>query len=280
MIYDAIIYSANISGVVASIILKNKGQKVLLLNRYGFFGGTITESLNLLQKKIEFKKDSITQNIFTKIAELNEGILFEDESRIILNPEVVKYVLQKVCEENEFEILFHITPYKVEVTSELINFTVIGREGEIKFSTRSLIDLSTEFTFAPLLDKHSRKFIDSRINFISLPVKEIVLKDFIRKIKLKDERWWISVDLRPNNLFDVEEIATQTLDKIDELLRRNKSRIQIVPAQSQLNFLFKKTNKFDARISFITDHTKKYEPEEELFIAQKIEEQLNNESNL
>lgn len=280
MKFDTIIYSSSISGVVASIILKNKGQKVLLLNRYGFFGGSITESLNLLQKKIEFKKETITQEILNKISELNEGILFEDQEHILLNPEVVKYILQKFCEENEIELLFHIIPYKVESINDLINITVIGREGEIKFSTSRLIDLSTEFTFAPLLDKLSRKFVDSRINFISLPVDETALTNFIRKIKLKDERWWISFDLKTENLFEVEELANQTLDKIDELLRQNKSRIQIVPAQSQLNFLFKKTNKLDERILFITDFVNEFKEDEEILIAQKIEEQLYNEANI
>ncbi|MGB9663969.1 MAG: FAD-dependent oxidoreductase [Ignavibacteria bacterium] len=280
MKFDTIIYSANISGVVASLILKYKGQKVLLLNRYGFFGGTITESLNLLQKKVELDSDTYTHKILNRVAEFNEGILFKDDKYILFNPEIVKYILQKLCEENEIELLFHITPYQIDFSDETIKVTVIGKEGEINLSTSRLIDLSSEFTFAPLIDKTSRKFLNAKVNFISTPVNEAVLVEGARKIKLKDERWWISVDLNPQNIFEVEENANQTLDKIDELLRQNKSRIQIVPAQSHLIFSFQKSNKFDQRISFITDFVEKFESTDEILIAKRIEEHFSNEANI
>lgn len=280
MKFDTVIYSASISGVIASIVLKNKGHKVLLLNRYGFFGGTITESLNLLQKKIELDQKTYTQKILNRISEFNEGFLFKDHKLILFNPEVVKYVLQKFCEENEIELLFHITPYRIHFTNESIKVTLIGKEGEINLSTSRLIDLSTEFTLAPLIDKKSRNFLNARINFISLPVNEPDLDKISRKIKLKDQRWWISINLDTQNLLEVEDIATQTLDKVDELLRQNKSRIQIVPAQSHLIFSFHKSDKFDKRISFITDFIEKFETDDEILIAKKIEEHFSNEANI
>lgn len=47
--YDYIIYSASLAGVLTAIDLSNKGHSVLLLNFYGFMGGSITESLNCYQ---------------------------------------------------------------------------------------------------------------------------------------------------------------------------------------------------------------------------------------
>ena len=280
--FDTIIYSANLSGVITSIIQKKKGQKVLLLNRYGFFGGSITESLNLLQKKVDLNPDQnqILSGILERICEFKEGFLFEDDDTLVLNPEVLKYVLQKICEENEIDLLFHITPYRIDFDEDLIKITVIGREGEIHFTTSRLVDFSTEFTFAPLIDKTSRRFLHSRVNFISLPVNSEVLKNVSRKIKLKDGRWWLSIDLNCPDIFQVEEEATQTLDQIDELLRQNKSRVQIVPAQSHLIFSFKRTDKFERRISFITDFVNHFEPVYEILISQKIEDQLKNEINI
>ncbi len=280
--FDTIIYSANLSGVIASIIQKKKGKKVLLLNRYGFFGGTITECLNLFQKKIDLNlmQCEILREIFSRIYDFKEGILFEDEKHFLINPEVLKYVLQKICEENEIELLFHITPYRIEFLKDTINITLIGKEGEIKFSASRLMDFSNEYTLAPSIDKSSRRFLHSRVNFISSPDNYEVLKDVNRKIKLKDERWWLSVDLNSSNLYEVEEVSTQILDKFDELLRQNKSRIQIVPAQSHLIFSFTRTNKFDRRILLITDFIDSYEPEDEILIAQKIEVQLNDETSI
>lgn len=279
--YDVIIYPANLSGVVASIFLKKNFKRILLLNRYGFFGGSITESLNLLQRKPEedFDRDKVLNSILKRVKEFNEGILFEDAQYILFNPEVVKYVLQKVCEENEIELLFHITPYRVNLIEDLINITVIGKEGEINFTTSKMFDFSTEFTFAPLIDKTSRIFSKAQVNFISLPVDEKILQNVNRKIRLKDKRWWLSIDLNTQNLFDVEDIATQTSDKIDELLRQNRSRIQIVPAQSHLMFTLNQRAKFDERISFITDFVNIFEPENEILIAEEIEKRLSDEKN-
>lgn len=280
--FDTIVYSASLSGVIASIILKNVGQKVLLLNRYGFFGGSITESLNLFLKKVDLNstQNEILKDILKRINDFKEGILFENENYILINPEVLKYVLQKIFEENEIEILFHITPYRIEFLEDAINITLIGKEGEINLSASRLMDFSNEYTLAPLIDKSSRRFLHSRVNFISLPFNYEVLKDVNRKIKLKDERWWLSVDLNSSNLYEVEEVSTQILDKYDELLRQNKSRIQIVPAQSHLIFSFTRTNKFDRRILFITDFIDSYEQEDEILIAQKIEVQLNDKTNI
>ena len=280
--FDTIVYSASLSGVIASIILKNKGQKVLLLNRYGFFGGSITESLNLFQKKVDLNstQNEILKDTLKRICDFKEGILFENENFILFNPEVLKYVLQKICEENEIDLLFHITPYRIEIINDEINLTVIGKEGEIEFTTSRLMDFSTEFTFAPLIDKNSRRFLKSKINFICLPVDGKVLESVDRKIKLNDERWWLSTNLNTAELLSVEEVATQKLDQIDELLRQNNSRIQIVPAQSHLIFSFTRTEKFDRRISFITDFVKSFQPEDEVLIAQKIETQLSNETNI
>ncbi|MCR4417615.1 MAG: FAD-dependent oxidoreductase [Ignavibacteria bacterium] len=279
--YDVIIYPANLSGVVASIFLKKNFKKVLLLNRYGFFGGSITESLNLLQRKPveDYDRDKVLNSILKRVKEFNEGILFEDDQYILFNPEVVKYVLQKVCEENEIELLFHITPYQVNFTEDLINIIVIGKEGEINFTTSKMFDFSTEFTFAPLIDKTMRAFSKAQVNFISLPVDEKILQNVNRKIRLKDKRWWLSIDLNTQNLFDVEDIATQTLDKIDELLRQNRSRIQIVPAQSHLIFTLNQKAKVDKRISFITDFVNIFEPENEILIAREIEKRLSDEKN-
>lgn len=279
LIFDAIIFGANVSGVVCANFLKNIGQKVLILNRYGFFGGTITESLNLYQRKPsnEFKTE-VVQNLIDRISSDKDGILFENSSHFILNPEVLKYNLQKFCEENEIELLFHIFPFKINFENDWIELIVIGREGEISLKAKYIFDFSTEFTLAPLIDKYSRRFVKSFVNFISLPVKdEKIFDEAYHKIKLKDNRWWISLQHENLSLFDVEEIAQNHFDLFDEKLRQQKSRIQIVPAQSNLIFNFERTEGFKKNIFFIKDFVSSFKHDDEIIISSIIEKALKNE---
>ncbi len=281
--FDSIIYSANFAGVVAASILKLKNQHVLLLNRYGFFGGTITESLNLFQRKIYKNSDNsaLTHKILKEISNDKDGILYENDIHLIFNPEVVKYALQKIVEENKIELLFHITPYKVEYENEQIRLSVFGREGIIKLNCKYLFDFSTEFTFAPLIDISSRTFDSAFVNFITLPVNnEKVFDNVFIKKKLKDDRWWISVKNEADNLFEIEESAQNIFDRFDDQLRKHKGRIQIVPAQSNLIFNFKKSEKFKTKIFFIKDFIDNFNYDDEIIIAQKIEETIQNDKSL
>ncbi len=280
-IFDTIIYSANLTAVVAASLFKSMGKNVLILNRYGFFGGTITESLNLYQKKIKWNEEAeVTDRIIENIIANRDGVLYEDEDHFILNPEIVKYILQKKCEENNLELLFHIVPYKISFNEEFINLIVIGKEGEIGLKCKRIFDFSTEFAFAPLVDKSSRNFVKSFVNFMSLPLKdEKILDQVFRKIILKDNRLWISIEHENVNLLTVEEIAQSDFDFFDNVLRKNQSRIQVVPAQSNLIFNFFRTEKFDERISLITDFVSSFNPEDEILIAAEIEKGLKDEFN-
>lgn len=272
--FDVVIYSANLAGIIAASVLKSKGKKVLLLNRYGFVGGTLTESLNLYQKKIPsaFNKSDIINQILRRIYSNKDGILFENEDYFVLNPEVIKYILQKFCEEKNIELLFHIAPYKIEFREDQIDLIIIGREGKIYLKCKSLLDFSTEFTFAPLIDKSSRILKKSFVNFITLPVSnEKIFDDVYCKIKLRDNRWWISIEHKDLNLLNVEELAQNSFEEFDIKLRERNSRIQIIPAQSNLIFEFQKSDKFDKKISFITDFVSSFNVDDEVIFSNKIE---------
>lgn len=281
LIFDTIIYAANFSGVVSAYYLKKSGQKILILNRYGFFGGTITESLNLYQRKLSDEFNSkIVQNLIDRIASDKDGILFENSSHLVLNPEVSKYILQKFCEENEIELLFHIFPSKIIFENDWIELIVIGREGEINLKAKQIFDFSTEFTLAPLIDKSSRSFFKSFVNFITLPVQdEKIFDEAYQKIKLNDNRWWISLQHENLTLFDAEEIAQNDFDLFDEKLRQQNSRIQIVPAQSNLIFDFERTENFNQRIFFIKDFVSSFNQDDEIIISSIIEKAMKNELN-
>ncbi|MFN4111543.1 MAG: hypothetical protein ACK4G1_04665, partial [Ignavibacteria bacterium] len=163
----------------------------------------------------------------------------------------------------------------------LINLSVIGREGTINLSCKKLFDFSTEFTFAPLLEKFSRKFRTGFVNFISLPVDdENVFQNVYLKKRLKDNRWWISIKNESDNISEVERFAQITFDIMDEKLRAKNSRIQIVPAQSNLIFEFMKSETDIEGVYFITKFINSFFHDEELLIAKQIESSLIDVRNL
>lgn len=276
--FDSVVYSAGFTGIVAALKLKEIGENVLLLNRYGFFGGTLTESLNLLQKNPVnfFQKESISSKIFDNLLSEKNSILFESAEHIIFNPEVIKFVFQRTAVEHKLNLLFHVIPVNVDYLNDEVKLIVFGREGEIKIKTKKIYDFSNEFTLASLISPHSRKFIESRINFIALPLEKKNFDDdhFIQLIKLNDGRYWISYNLDASNLFEVENLAQEKLGYIDKLLRNQKSRIQIVPPQAFYKFEFIKQRNFENKIKFICDYVNSFQINEEFLIAQKIEGML------
>ncbi|HSL88726.1 MAG TPA: FAD-dependent oxidoreductase, partial [Ignavibacteriaceae bacterium] len=110
-IYDYIIYSASLAGVLTAIDLSNKGKHVLLLNFYGFTGGSITESLNCYQNINEIDLIESAKKIFDKIKKSKHGILYEDKNYFIINPETIKIVLQEELENSKVDLLFHVVPF-------------------------------------------------------------------------------------------------------------------------------------------------------------------------
>lgn len=273
--FYSVVYSAGFAGFVAALKLKEKGENVLLLNRYGFFGGTLTESLNLLQKKTVnfFQIGSISKSIFKNLLNEKNSILFESPDHIIFNPEVIKFVLQREAVEKGIELLFHIMPINIKYDNDEIKLIVFGREGEIEIKTKKIYDFSNEFTVVSLVSPQSRKFVESRINFISLNLKDLKFEDenFIHSINLNDNRSWISYKLNTDDLFEVENLAHEKFSYLDELLRSHGSRIQIVPPQAYYQFEFIRQTSNDDRIKFIGDFVSSYQNDEEFLIAQKIE---------
>ena len=109
--YDYIIYSASLTGVLSSIDLSKKGHSVLLLNFYGFMGGSITESLNCYQFVDENNLNGSVKNIFDIIKKTRHGLLFQSADGFVLNPETIKIILQAEIENSNVDLLFHIVPF-------------------------------------------------------------------------------------------------------------------------------------------------------------------------
>lgn len=291
--YDVIIYGGTFAGVVAAILYKNMGFNVFLLNRYGFLGGSITESLNLYQKiflnKESIKRDftqfnycnDITYKLICELLNEINSVFWRENLECILNPESVKYFLQRQLVKNEINSLFHIIPIELRLEKDIYELKVFAKEGELIFYTKRIIDASRESALIKLITNLDFRIEDVRLNMIvrnSYLEEENFSPTPIFKKHINHNRIYFSFPVETKNLSEVEIKSHILLDRLDNLFRRKKGRIQLLPAQSFINYELRDKNIAFKNIFSPFSMTKKYQPEEELIMAEEFERFIKNES--
>lgn len=234
--YDYIIYSASLAGVLIAIDLSKKGNSVLLLNFYGFMGGSITESLNCLQIVDDNGLDKSTKNIFYKIKNAKHGILYQSGNEIVLNPETIKIILQEEIEKSNIDLLFHIVPFCLKPKDQFVELSLTGKEGIFNIKGKTIIDTSDEFDLLKLKNvKRSVKEIYYNIFLTGLKDNQWQRFEHINKfIKLDDNRYWVSLKIpKPENEFFIENASQKILNDFEDVVQKSKGRVQLISPQSQ-----------------------------------------------
>ncbi len=234
--YDYIIYSASLAGVLTSIDLSNKGNSVLLLNFYGFMGGSITESLNCCQAIDEESLDGPTKNLFNKVKKARHGILYQSSNEFILNPETIKIILQEEIENSIVDLLFHIVPFYLKQREDYVEFSVTGKEGVFHIKGKTIIDASDDFDLLKL-ENASRGLKEIYYNLFLTELKDDHWQSFEylhNFIKLDDNRYWVSLNIpKPDNEFFIENASQKILNDFEEVVQKSGGRVQLVAPQSQ-----------------------------------------------
>ncbi len=234
--YDYIIYSASLAGVLTAIDLSNKGNSVLLLNFYGFIGGSITESLNCCQAIDEESLDGPTKNLFNKVKKARHGILYQSGNEFILNPETIKIILQEEIENSIVDLLFHIVPFYLKQREDHVEFSVTGKEGIFHIKGKTIIDASVEFDLLKL-ENASRGLKEIYYNLFLTELKDDHWQSFThvnKFIKLDDNRYWVSLNIsKPVNEFFIENTSQKILNDFEEVVQKSGGRVQLVAPQSQ-----------------------------------------------
>ncbi|MCX8011246.1 MAG: FAD-dependent oxidoreductase, partial [Ignavibacteria bacterium] len=194
--YDVIINGASFLGIVLAMKYKLMNKSVLLINEYGFVGGSITESLNCLQKICDFSEASITKNLISEILKEKNSLIFKEQSHILFNPEVVKYSLQKQLEKFGVDLLFHVMPFEIKLQNQKITeLTLFGREGKINFDGEIFIDASSNYQLLSLVTPLKNYIEKTNYNLFISSKSELPSSAFIdaqRWYKLDDGRYWVS----------------------------------------------------------------------------------------
>jgi hypothetical protein len=234
--YDYIIYSASLSGVLTALDLSNKGNSVLLLNFYGFMGGSTTESLNCYQTINENHLNKAAKDIFDKIRNAKNGILCQDKNNFIINPEVIKIILQEELENSNVDLLFHIVPFYLKQKEGFVELSLTGKEGIFHVRGRRIIDASEEYN---LLKLENAKRSLSRL-YYSMFLTGLNNDDWqgfksINKfIKLNDNRYWVSLKMpKPENEFFIENNSQKIVNEFETVIQKSGGRIQLLAPQTQ-----------------------------------------------
>ncbi|MBS4036268.1 MAG: FAD-dependent oxidoreductase [Ignavibacterium sp.] len=234
--YDYIIYPASLAGVLTAIDLTGKDKNVLLLNFYGFMGGSITESLNCYQNIDENNLNGLTKELFQKIKNAKHGILYRNGNDFIFNPETVKIVLQEELDNSKVNLLFHILPFYLKQNEDYVEVSLTGKEGILHVSGKTIIDASDEYDLLRLQNV-KRNLLGVNYNLFLTGLKDVEWQNFeliTNFIKLDDNRYWVSLKIpKPEKEFFIENASQKILNQFEEAVQKSGGRIQLVAPQSQ-----------------------------------------------
>lgn len=241
--YDYIIYSASLAGVLTAIDLSKKGNSVLLLNFYGFMGGSITECLNCYQSIDDESLNGSVKNIFDTIKKATHGILYQSGNEFILNSETIKIILQEEVENSNVDLLFHIVPFYLNQKEDHIEFSVTGKEGIFHIKGKTIIDASDEFDLLKL-ENANRSLKEIYYNMFLTGLKDDQWHTFVylyKLIKLDDNRYWVSLKIpKPDNEFFIENASQKILNQFEEVVQKSGGRVQLIAPQSQKIYAIEK----------------------------------------
>ncbi|MFW5976816.1 MAG: FAD-dependent oxidoreductase [Bacillota bacterium] len=155
--YDLVIGGGGLSGIAAALAAKRNGVKdVLLIERYGFFGGMATAGL--VNPFMPFWKTGKTRNknnqlvfgIFQEILDrLTEFNAAKQESNWIFDPEIMKIVLNKMIKESGIDILLHSYIEGVKkINKKITSVRVANKSGVYSINSNLFVDATGDADIA------------------------------------------------------------------------------------------------------------------------------------
>ncbi|MDP4175655.1 MAG: FAD-dependent oxidoreductase [Bacteroidota bacterium] len=232
-IYDQIVYGGSPAAIIYALIKKKQGEKVLLINNFGFLGGSITSGLNCYQEISKNKREGYYSEFHNAIEKSSNGFLFNENNKVIINPEEMKMQSLKILQKYEIDMLFHVNPADYKYTSDqMIELDLIAKEGMLKILCHKLIDASENLLIMKIKRRQYLRAIYNRVNiFITPPLKVSFDKniEIINSIKLNDGRYWISLDSSKDNIQG--ENVDDIIERFNLSLKYSGARIQLIPIE-------------------------------------------------
>ncbi len=280
-VYDYIIYGSSIAGAALALKKSSDGKSVILINRFGFPGGSVTEALSCLQKLEPGNLIGKTKELFERLAARNDSFFSNKNGIYIVNSESVKMELQLMLEESDTELLFHVVPVSIDFNdTSKISLTLAAKEGSIILSSKKIIDASEEYDLSALMPStFKRDLLARRFNiFITRPddTRFLSLGILPQSERLNDGRFWLSLDAGQKEDFSAETDIHETLEKFGNILFESNSRIQILPVRSSGIFSAEICGIVDERFTTIDMLTERILGIEESFAKASLAEKFSD----
>jgi len=224
--FNFIVYGGTIKGVLTAIYLAKKDKKVLLLNKYGFLGGAITENLALLQKLDE---RGLKNSIFEK-----SDIFYSTDNKDLnfINPEQLKFLLQDLLLAYNIEPLFHVSPISVKNKQIVLS----GKEGLMTINAENIIDCSDNLYLEFL---QNNVIYNKGIYFLTLNgvTTEVAIKDILNPLfvyNISGNRYFTAFEIKFSDILQLENNAHNKIREISKKIINTNCRIELLPISTYL----------------------------------------------
>lgn len=210
-LYDVVVVGGGTAGMLATVAAARNGAKTLVVERWGFLGGTATYGipfLGMFDGNGRQVNGGLAQELVDRLVE-NGGSLGhvhggrwtrkpgEPDYAFTLtpfDPEVLKYVAQEMVAEAGGEMLFHSFVSDVVMDgSKVTGIEVANKSGKQKIMAKVVIDTTGDADVAALAGVPTRKGINGIVQNVSILFRlgNVNMERFIEAIKKgeKVEGW-------------------------------------------------------------------------------------------
>lgn len=151
--YDLIVAGGGTSGIAAAVSAARNGLKVLLIEKNSFLGGTMTGALvTPMMKNLQQDNTNILIEILERLAKTGDSINYLDDNPGWFNPEMMKCVLDDICEEAGVEILFDTIIISADTLGKNIeSIECFNKSGRQYFAAKYFIDATGDSDLANLV---------------------------------------------------------------------------------------------------------------------------------
>jgi len=145
-LYDLVVIGGGTAGCATAITAGKKGLKVLIIEKNSFLGGSMTGGLvmpmmkNFLQNGTDLN-GNFPKELMEELKQTNNSITFEDNNYGWFNPEILKCVLDNLCEKYNIDVFFESIVTDAEYNNGQITSCEIQYCGQkIKIEGKYFVD--------------------------------------------------------------------------------------------------------------------------------------------
>jgi hypothetical protein len=155
-LWDLIVVGGGSSGAAAAISASRQKCKTLLIEKAGFLGGTATGALvTPMMKNMLDNNQNLTNGIYMEVLEnlkkTGHAATHSDGNPGWFDPEMMKCVLDDICEESGVSVLFNTMVTDVKVQDNLvISVKCFNKSGYSEFKAKHFIDATGDADVAAL----------------------------------------------------------------------------------------------------------------------------------